>query len=132
MIKKVENRFKKAWCRATAYKQSERWLPEHPSIDQCAVTALIVQEEFGGDILRSPTREGDSHYWNRLPDGSEIDLTADQFSVLDDKPLRSCAKTRTRASLLKTKSTRERYELLNYRYKLIKLEESMTTEKQNE
>lgn len=126
-LEAIKKRFEKAWSRRTAYKQSSRWLPEHPSIDQCAVTALVVQTEFGGEILRCPTKEGDSHYWNRLPDGSEIDLTEDQFDVIDDIPLKLGAKVRTRDSLLKTRSTRERYNLLSFEYIRAKWEEENAT-----
>lgn len=67
-----------AWTAGTSFSP-DRWLPETPSIGQCAVTALIVQDVFGGEILRGASSEG-SHYWNRLPSGLEVDLTADQFS----------------------------------------------------
>jgi len=47
---------------------------------QCAVTALIVQDYLGGEILRGTVGE-ESHYWNRLPTGEELDLTASQFPM---------------------------------------------------
>lgn len=31
----------------------DAWRPDQPSRGQCAVTAAIVQDIFGGDILRS-------------------------------------------------------------------------------
>lgn len=47
---------------------------------QCYVTALIVQDFFGGDLLRFKEYPLErSHYWNLLPDGCEVDLTSDQF-----------------------------------------------------
>ena len=49
---------------------------------QCAVTALVVQDFLGGELIRAFVC-GESHYWNRLPDGSELDLTADQFALYD-------------------------------------------------
>lgn len=59
------------------------WRPDNPSRGQCGVTALIVQELLGGDlILGEVLVDGVKvgyHYWNRLPDGSHADLTADQF-----------------------------------------------------
>lgn len=47
---------------------------------QCYVTALIVQDFYGGKILRFKTSKmKESHYWNVLPDGTGIDLTSDQY-----------------------------------------------------
>lgn len=45
---------------------------------QCVVMALIVQDYFGGEILHVKIEVDGvfgSHHWNRLPDGTEIDLT---------------------------------------------------------
>ncbi|MBO4206932.1 YunG family protein [Micromonospora echinofusca] len=59
------------------------WRPDNPARGQCGVTALIVQELLGGELILGEvvvqdTRTG-HHYWNRLPDGRHVDLTADQF-----------------------------------------------------
>lgn len=66
------------WDKGTS-ATPERWEAHRPSTGQCAVTALVVQDRFGGMLVRS-VNEGDSHYWNRLPDGTEVDLTRDQFN----------------------------------------------------
>ena len=47
------------------------------------MTALVVQDLLGGALILAEVhvdgvRDG-NHYWNRLPDGTEVDLTADQF-----------------------------------------------------
>ncbi|WP_433204168.1 YunG family protein [Dactylosporangium sp. CS-047395] len=59
------------------------WHPGNPSRGQCGVTALVVREVLGGDLLlgrvTADGRPAGYHYWNRLPDGSELDLTRDQF-----------------------------------------------------
>ena len=59
------------------------WRPDNPARGQCGVTALIVQELLGGDLILGEVFVGDAkvghHYWNRLPDGRDVDLTADQF-----------------------------------------------------
>nr|WP_240942836.1 NUDIX domain-containing protein [Planosporangium thailandense] len=59
------------------------WRPENPARGQCGVTALVVHDLLGGDLILGEvyehgTRRG-CHYWNRLPDGTEVDLTRDQF-----------------------------------------------------
>ena len=59
---------------------SSRWLPENPARGQCNVTALVVHDRFGGEILKTPV--GDEwHFYNRVA-GTTYDLTADQFVVL--------------------------------------------------
>ena len=59
------------------------WRPENPSRGQCGVTALLVQDLLGGELILGEVFTGDvkvgHHYWNRLPDGRDIDFTADQF-----------------------------------------------------
>lgn len=63
---------------------ADNWHAGNPSRGQCGVTALIVQDLLGGDLILGEVFVGAEkvghHYWNRLPDGAEVDLTADQFS----------------------------------------------------
>lgn len=39
----------------------------------------LLQVVYGGDIVSGKVK-GVNHYWNRLPDGKEIDLTSCQFN----------------------------------------------------
>jgi hypothetical protein len=59
------------------------WHPGNAARGQCGVTALIIQDLLGGDlVLGDVLVAGDRvghHYWNRLPDGRTVDLTAEQF-----------------------------------------------------
>jgi hypothetical protein len=55
------------------------WLPDNPARGQCNVTALLINELFGGEILKTPLPEGD-HFYNRIG-GERIDLTASQFDA---------------------------------------------------
>lgn len=62
------------------------WTPERPSRGQCAVSALTLCDLLGGELLLADVVHADGspqgvHYWNRLPDGSEVDLTRDQFAA---------------------------------------------------
>ena len=41
------------------------WSSRWPSKGKCTVTALVVQDYLGGELLRAPV-EDVSHYWNRL------------------------------------------------------------------
>lgn len=59
------------------------WRPDNPARGQCGVTALLVQELLGGELILGEVhvdgvRTG-FHYWNRLPGGHHLDLTAEQF-----------------------------------------------------
>ncbi|MFY1702820.1 YunG family protein [Micromonospora sp. WMMA1923] len=59
------------------------WRPDNPARGQCGVTALVVQDLLGGDLILGEVLVGGArtgyHYWNRLPDGRDVDLTAEQF-----------------------------------------------------
>lgn len=44
----------------------------------CGPVSYTVQKLLGGDLL-SARLYGETHYWNRLPDGTQIDLTSCQF-----------------------------------------------------
>ncbi len=60
------------------------WRPDNPARGQCGVTALVIADLLGGDLLVGKvfTRDGTLqgyHWWNRLPDGTELDLTREQF-----------------------------------------------------
>jgi hypothetical protein len=73
-----------SWSSASCDPVDAPWSPENPAKGQCGVTALVVQEHLGGDLLMAEVRHADGsrqgvHYWNRLPDGEELDLTRAQF-----------------------------------------------------
>ncbi|MFJ8747211.1 hypothetical protein ACIRL2_48710 [Embleya sp. NPDC127516] len=57
--------------------------PDNPAWGHCDITALIVQDILGGDLLLGEVHlDGDQHgfhWWNRLPSGIELDLTHEQF-----------------------------------------------------
>lgn len=66
-----------SWRRETT-NDPTHWRSTNPAWGQCAVTALVVQEYLGGQLLRAVVG-GVSHYWNELPSGEELDLTRHQF-----------------------------------------------------
>jgi hypothetical protein len=60
------------------------WTTDNPARGQCAVTALVVHDMLGGQMLEAEVRLADGspqgyHYWNRLV-GFDLDLTREQFS----------------------------------------------------
>jgi len=65
---------RKSWSLATA----RQWTETNPAAGQCNVTALLVHELFGGELLTTRLPEGD-HFYNRI-DGQRYDFTESQFS----------------------------------------------------
>ncbi len=59
-------------------KIQENWNEENKSLGMCAITSLIVQDYFGGDICKIYI-DKISHYYNLIED-KIVDLTKDQFS----------------------------------------------------
>lgn len=105
---------REAWSRETS-ADADIWTPEVPSLGQCAVTAMVVQDGLGGDLLRSTVR-GISHYWNRIDGMGELDLTRAQFgkdAIPDAPPI-----IRDREYLEESPETMGRYHLLLERMSL--------------
>ena len=98
-------------CWDAATSATPDWPEGPPSQGQCAVTALVIQDYEGGILLRQRTMSG-SHYFNRLADGTEVDLTRDQFGPNEEFGPPS---ERTRAYVLSYPSTVARYQLLRER-----------------
>lgn len=73
----VQRTLRKAWSLST----SSQWTPNNPAAGQCNVTALLVHELFGGELLKTPLPAGD-HFYNRI-EGRRYDFTASQF----DQPI---------------------------------------------
>ncbi|MDT0341722.1 YunG family protein [Streptomyces litchfieldiae] len=61
----------------------EPWTEANPAWGHCDITALVVNDIFGGDLMLGEVHhEGlpaGYHWWNRLAGGVEIDLTLEQF-----------------------------------------------------
>ena len=81
-LHEIESAIRSAWGRETSDDPDE-WSEDNPARGQCAVTALLVRELLGGDILvANVLRDGkrvDRHAWNRVPSGLTLDLTRGQF-----------------------------------------------------
>jgi hypothetical protein len=70
----------------------DNWMSSNPSRGQCGTTALVLNDLFGGELMLAEVRYPDGsrqgvHYWNVLPDGSEVDLTSQQFN--DDETVQA-------------------------------------------
>ncbi len=78
----LESAIRESWGRDTSDDPDE-WSPSNPARGQCAVTAMVVRDFVGGEILLANVlRDGrrvERHAWNRLPSGVSVDLTRSQF-----------------------------------------------------
>jgi hypothetical protein len=104
--------FQECWRRETSYDPN-KWSPENPTHGQCAITALVIQDLLGGDLLKGKVN-GAEHYWNRLPDSSEFDLTRDQFG---DTVRVTTPERVSRQYVLSFENTVRRYEQLSMLFK---------------
>ena len=86
----------------------DSWTVDNPSLGQCAITALVINDMFGGKIMRCMASSG-SHYYNMIDDNL-IDLTVEQFQ--GEIPLYDEGEERTREYLLGNEDTKNRYLLL--------------------
>jgi hypothetical protein len=111
-LPELELAIRSAWSRETSDDPDE-WSEQNRARGQCAVTALLVRELLGGDILvANVLRDGrrvERHAWNRLPSGLTLDLTREQF--VDGEQL---GEPRVEEPML-THRNPERFELLRAR-----------------
>src|SRR5689334_146791 len=97
------------------------WTPDNPARSQCVVSSLVVQDYFGGDLIRYKVRgEGidETHYCNRLADGTVLDTTAQQYHqsvILTATPVNLKGYSSIREKRLAEPETRERYLILRDR-----------------
>jgi len=111
-----------AWCAETSYADDE-WSAENPAQAQCVVSSLVVRDYLGGDLIRfAVTGEGinENHYCNILSDGTIVDTTRAQYSVITtmtEFPKDLGSFSSLGALMLDDEETRSKYELLLSRVK---------------
>jgi hypothetical protein len=89
-LDEIQRVLPQAWSRRTAHKGV--YIESNPAWGQCAATAVMVRRLFGGTIMKTTvTCPSDwkgygpetgwtfRHYYNMLPTGTTVDLTAVQF-----------------------------------------------------
>lgn len=109
---KLTNAIKMSWGKDTAYREdAEKWSSDNPSIGQCAVTALIINDFYGGKIYSGISKDGITHFWNKIY-GIKIDLTKNQFK--DTKKFTD-QKQWEKDELMNSGNVQERYKLLKRR-----------------
>lgn len=113
-IKEFKQLLNNAWSKETCHPDwRDKWSKEKPMVGQCAITALAVNDYFGGKIMRCMTPIG-SHYYN-LIDNKIVDLTTEQFP--DDIELYDDQVERKREYFLSNEDTKKRYKILLYNLK---------------
>jgi len=85
LLTDIEAAVRSSWgADTTTPAHRAQWNPGNPARDQCGVTAMVVNDLLGGELIRGEVRvDGvrvDYHWWNRLGMGVEIDLTREQFA----------------------------------------------------
>lgn len=71
---RVRAALRQAWSMETAVQ----WKPDNPALGQCNVTAAVIHDLFGGEVLRTWLSDV-WHYYNRI-NGQRYDLTDNQFT----------------------------------------------------
>ena len=67
------------WCAETcAPRMRPDWTPENRTLGQCSITAFLMQDLYGGQVLGVPLDDGNYHCFNAV-DGCVFDLTSEQF-----------------------------------------------------
>src|SRR3954453_2264275 len=94
--------------RCWSAETGDKWLAENPARGQCSVTALVIQDILGGEILKADG-DGAWHFYNRIA-GRRWDLTMSQF----DRPIGYDDLPSSRDEALSDTSP-ARYELLRRR-----------------
>ncbi|MGW4894964.1 YunG family protein [Kitasatospora sp. NPDC004240] len=80
----IERAIRASWGVDTcAPEDLAHWHPDNPARGQCGVTAMVLHDLLGGELMMGEVHVGgvrtDLHWWNRFPTGAEIDLTREQF-----------------------------------------------------
>jgi hypothetical protein len=83
-LTEVENAVRTSWGADTCDPVDRAdWSPANPARGQCGMTALVLHDLLGGDLVLGEVHVAGErtgvHYWNRLGAGVELDLTRDQF-----------------------------------------------------
>ncbi|WP_406452015.1 hypothetical protein OG782_17550 [Streptomyces sp. NBC_00876] len=84
LLADIEAAVRSSWgADTTTPVHRPHWTPANPARDQCGVTALVLHDLLGGELIRGEVHvdgvRTDYHWWNRLGPGTEIDLTREQF-----------------------------------------------------
>ena len=101
-----------SWTRETCTSRlRHKWNEQDYTCGQCAITAFIVQDIFGGDIYEVPLENGGVHCFN-IVDGKAVDLASEQFGDKVKDLDYAHAKKQNRELRLQEPEKKDRYERL--------------------
>lgn len=114
-------------CSKKTSADPENWTKDNPLYGHCAVIAILINKNGGGNILRASLESAKgyeqmrSHYWNLLPNGVEIDMSSGQFKGNDRNLVPTGEKTKdgkliTVEDLLTNESTAKRYAVFEKKF----------------
>ena len=70
----------KGWSKETAHPSYQnKWSTEKPSVGQCAITAMYLNQKYGYPIYEVMVGKS-RHFFNKDKEGNIVDLTKDQFN----------------------------------------------------
>ena len=72
-----KDKIQKVLINCWSSETSSKWTESNPALGQCSVTALVIQDFYGGRLLKSKINN-DWHFYNEI-DGTIYDFTASQF-----------------------------------------------------
>ena len=101
-----------SWTRETCTSRlRHKWNEQDYTCGQCAITAFIVQDIFGGDIYEVPLENGGVHCFN-IVDGKAVDLASEQFGDKAKDLDYAHATKQNRELRMQEPEKKDRYELL--------------------
>lgn len=113
----VLNALTQSWTAQTS-SRPDQWSAENSARGQCVVSALVIQDLFGGELKKYKTTyngEPESHYCNVLPNGAELDIAKSQYrdeTTFTESAVNLNGFATAREKLLSDQNTSERYLLL--------------------
>lgn len=111
-IHDLYNALTHSWTRETCTSRlRNKWTKEDYTCGQCAITAFLVQDIFGGDIYEVPLENGGVHCFNII-DGMAVDLASEQFGDKVKDLDYAHATIQDREFRMKEPEKKDRYELL--------------------
>ncbi|MEU9298485.1 hypothetical protein [Streptomyces sp. NPDC048266] len=117
LLTDIERAVRSSWSAETCTPEfRSRWTVDNPARDQCGVTAMVLNDLLGGELIRGEVHVNgervDYHWWNRLGVGIEIDLTREQFGP---EEIVTGGTVIPRPPVTEWRRLREEYELLRDR-----------------
>lgn len=119
-VRELYRDLRQVWCLETCSPGlRSKWSETNPSLGQCSITALLVQEMLGGKVYGIPLPDGAVHCYNVIDD-TVVDLASEQFG---GKVLHyDCRFEQSRDAQFADSGKHERYELLRERLAALRAE----------